>query len=270
MMAAVPKIEERIFSPDYIPAPDVQIISVRGKMIATTCNYVVFSGLPKTGKSTFISGLIASAYLPCDVFGMKIYLPEGRKKIALFDTEMSAYDLHRSRQRIAALADRPMDRLSDRLDIFTLREDSPHIIRDFIEQYLKATPAASVVIIDGFLDLCMNYNDEVETRAVTNWLKRITKVYDVCIVGVLHLSKNAGETLGHLGSNTDRWAQSTMTIKRVKETGQLVLEPKFLRSSEDFEPVAISWDEYQKRWRESELIIPPEPIKRGPGRPKSK
>ena len=88
--------------------------------------------------------------------------------------------------------------------------------------------------------------------------------------GVLHLSKNAGETLGHLGSNTDRWAQSTMTIKRVKETGQLVLEPKFLRSSEDFEPVAISWDEFSGKWRENELIRPPEPIKRGPGRPKQK
>jgi RecA-family ATPase len=267
-MQPVPKIQDRLFSADYIPPPDVQIISIREKMIATTCNYIVYSGLPKTGKSTFISGLIASAFLPCEVFGQKIHLPEHRKKIALIDTEMSPYDLHRARERISKLADRPIDRIAERLDIFSMREDSPPVIREFIENYLKETPAASVVIIDGFLDLCMNYNDEVETRAVTNWLKRLTKVYDCCIVGVLHLSKNAGETVGHLGSNTDRWAQSTMTIKRVKETRQLVLEPKFLRSSDDFDPVAIYWDDDFKKWREAEYIKPPDTVKRGPGRPK--
>jgi RecA-family ATPase len=267
-MQPVPKISDRLFSANYIPPPDVQIISIREKMIATTCNYIVYSGLPKTGKSTFISGLIASAFLPNEVFGQKIHLPENRKKIALVDTEMSPYDLHRARERISKLADRPIDRIAERLDIFSMREDPPPVIREFIENYLKETPAACVVIIDGFLDLCMNYNDEVETRAVTNWLKRLTKVYDCCIVGVLHLSKNAGETVGHLGSNTDRWAQSTMTIKRVKETRQLVLEPKFLRSSDDFEPVAIYWDDDFKKWREADYVKPPEPVKRGPGRPK--
>lgn len=267
-MQPVPKISDRLFSADYIPPPDVQIISIREKMIATTCNYIVYSGLPKTGKSTFISGLIASAFLPNEVFGQKIHLPENRKKIALVDTEMSPYDLHRARERISKLADRPIDRIAERLDIFSMREDPPPVIREFIENYLKETPAACVVIIDGFLDLCMNYNDEVETRAVTNWLKRLTKVYDCCIVGVLHLSKNAGETVGHLGSNTDRWAQSTMTIKRVKETRQLVLEPKFLRSSDDFDPVAIYWDDDFKKWREADYVKPPEPVKRGPGRPK--
>jgi RecA-family ATPase len=268
MMQPVPKIQDRLFSADYIPPPDVQIISIREKMIATTCNYIVYSGLPKTGKSTFISGLIASAFLPCEVFGQKIHLPENRKKIALIDTEMSPYDLHRARERISKLADRPIDRIAERLDIFSMREDPPPVIREFIENYLKETPEACVVIIDGFLDLCMNYNDEVETRAVTNWLKRLTKIYDCCIVGVLHLSKNAGETVGHLGSNTDRWAQSTMTIKRVKETRQLVLEPKFLRSSDDFDPVAIYWDDDFKKWREADYIKPPDPVKRGPGRPK--
>lgn len=267
-MQPVPKISDRLFSANYIPPPDVQIISIREKMIATTCNYIVYSGLPKTGKSTFISGLIASAFLPNEVFGQKIHLPENRKKIALVDTEMSPYDLHRARERISKLADRPIDRIAERLDIFSMREDPPPVIREFIENYLKETPAACVVIIDGFLDLCMNYNDEVETRAVTNWLKRLTKVYDCCIVGVLHLSKNAGETVGHLGSNTDRWAQSTMTIKRVKETRQLVLEPKFLRSSDDFDPVAIYWDDDFKKWREADYVKPPEPVKRGPGRPK--
>jgi hypothetical protein len=267
-MQPVPKISDRLFSANYIPPPDVQIISIREKMIATTCNYIVYSGLPKTGKSTFISGLIASAFLPNEVFGQKIHLPENRKKIALVDTEMSPYDLHRARERISKLADRPIDRIGERLDIFSMREDPPPVIREFIENYLKETPAACVVIIDGFLDLCMNYNDEVETRAVTNWLKRLTKVYDCCIVGVLHLSKNAGETVGHLGSNTDRWAQSTMTIKRVKETRQLVLEPKFLRSSDDFEPVAIYLDDDFKIWREADYVKPPEPVKRGPGRPK--
>lgn len=267
-MNNVPGISERLFAADYIPAADVRVLSIRDKTIATLCNYVVYSGLPKTGKSTFISALIASAYVPYDIFGQKLHLPANRQKIALFDTEMSPYDLHKARERIRQFADTTIDMLYTRLDIFSMREDSPPIIRQFIENYLAQSPQTSIVIIDGFLDLCMNYNDEIETRMVTNWLKRITKIYDIAIVGILHLGKNQGETVGHLGSNTDRWAQSTMIIRRNRETQQLTLESKFLRSSDEFEPVAIMYDNDRKKWIETELQTMPEPTKKKPGRPK--
>lgn len=172
-----------------------------------------------------------------DVFGIKLSTPKDRTKIAYFDTESSEFDFHRQMNRIKDFA--LLSKLPDRLDAFSFREDMPSRIRKMIETYLIDTPSCSVIVVDGLLDLCLNYNDEKETRLLANWFKRITKVYNVLMIGVLHLGKNGGESLGHLGSNTDRWAQSTLIVEKNKETRQFVLKPKFLRSSDDFQPIAL-------------------------------
>lgn len=266
-MNNLPGIEARLFSPDYIPPPENTILTISGKNIGNLESYVVYSGLPKSGKSTFIAGLIASAFTSWGaIFGQKINLPADRPRLALFDTESSGYDLHRQRERIKHYIGRP-DQPTN-LHIFSMREDLPVIIREFIEQYIKDNPDCSVIVIDGLLDLCLNYNDEAETRYLTNWLKRITKVYNLCVIVILHLAKNGLETIGHLGSNTDRWAQSTLTVRNDKQTKQLVLEAKFLRSSDHFEPIAITWSEQYKQFILTDYMTPPEPEKRPPGRPK--
>jgi calcineurin-like phosphoesterase family protein len=100
----------------------------------------------------------------------------------------------------------------------------------------------------------LDYNDPKETRLVTNWLKRITKQYDILLLGVLHLGKGQGETLGHLGSNTDRWSQSTMIVEKNRDNNQFVLKPKYLRSDSDFEPIAIT--NYDGRWSQVPYIEP--------------
>jgi hypothetical protein len=65
----------------------------------------------------------------------------------------------------------------------------PGRIRAMIEQYLIDHKDCACIIVDGLLDLCLNYNSEEETRRLTNWFKRITKQYNVLMIGVLHLVK---------------------------------------------------------------------------------
>ena len=88
---------------------------------------------------------------------------------------------------------------------------------------------------------------------------KITKEFDITLIGVLHTGKGNNETLGHLGSNTDRWANSTLIVEKDKVTKQHILKPKFLRSDSDFDPVAIvnydgKW--MQQHYIENEIIIP--------------
>jgi hypothetical protein len=234
------RLTERIFDLKTIPEQENIILKIGGKTAGTLENYCIYAGAPKAGKSTLITGLIASAFVPWDQFGQKLILPETRPKLALFDTESSSWDLYRTVKRIKDYTDTKT--LSDRFTVFSFREDQPKDILIMIETYLKQTPDCAVIIIDGLLDLCLNYNCEIETRHLTNYLKRLTKVYNCFIVSVLHLSKNSGETLGHLGSNTDRWAQSTFIIKKVQETQQITLEAKFMRSDANPDPIAIEWN----------------------------
>jgi hypothetical protein len=232
------KLAERKYKPDFIPPPSQVIFTIDDKPIGTIQNFIVFSGLPKAGKSTFLAAVIASAFQPGEVFGMKVHFPEGRRKIAYFDTESSDFDFYRQVNKIKHFSNRTD--LPTWADCFTVREDGPAEIRALIVNYLENNKDCPIVIIDGLLDLIFDYNSEIESRKLVNWFKKLTKIYNCLFVGVLHQGKGLGaQTLGHLGSNCDRWASSTLEIVKDKDKKTFTLQPRFLRSSEDFEPVVL-------------------------------
>lgn len=245
-------LKARRYDPLRRPGQEQVVLTCNSKIIGCQGSYTVIAGIPKTGKSTYLGAMAASAFLPryqaC--FGLKITFPKDKQRLAYFDTEHSAFDFYRQMDKIRGFAG--INILPDNFDAYTTREDMPGRIRKLIEAYLQANTDCSVLIIDGLLDLCLNYNDERETRLLTNWFKRITKEYNILMIGVLHLGKGQGETLGHLGSNTDRWAQSTLIVERNKENQQFVLKPKFLRSSDDFDPIAIM--NYNGHWQQVPYI----------------
>jgi hypothetical protein len=244
------------------PESQVPIFTIQGKVVGCLQSYIVFSGLPKASKSTYVGAVAATALIPSfsSIWGMKLNLPKSRPKIGYFDTEMSSFDFYRQIDKIISLAEKK--KLPANFEAYSMREDMPSKIRLMVEQFLINNPDCSCVIIDGLLDLCLDYNDPKETRLVTNWLKRITKQYDILLIGVLHLGKGHGETLGHLGSNTDRWSQSTMIVEKNKDSGQFVLKPKYLRSDADFEPIAIM--NFNGRWSQVPYMEPiqPAPVKK--------
>lgn len=229
-------LEKRQYKPGYIPPEESIIFKIEGKHIGSLQNFCILSGLPKTCKSTIVSALLGAGIGRKSVFDLSLHLPESRQKIAYFDTESSDFDFYRQIKRIENFAGRS---ITENLLLYQVREDQPSMIKKMIEHLLKNDDQISFVVIDGLLDLCLNYNDERETRILVNWLKKITKLYNVLILSVLHLGKKDEQTLGHLGSNTDRWAQSTLKITKDKENNIYSLEPKFLRSSDDFNPVQI-------------------------------
>lgn len=229
--------------------PEQIVFKIQDKVIGCIQNFVVISGAPKTGKSTFTSALIGSFALPdfSDNFGMKLQGTSSRKKLCYIDTETSQHDFYKQIDRIKDFS--MLQSLSDKIDAFNVREDSPDQIKKFIEVYLQINLDCAILVVDGLLDLCLNYNDEIETRLLTNWFKKITKIYNVLIIGILHTSKGTGDTLGHLGSNCDRWAQSTLLVERSRETSQITLKPKFLRSAPDFDVIAL--ENFNGKWHQS-------------------
>jgi len=231
-------LAERQFNKDIVPSAEVICLKIQDKIIGVCGSY-----------STFIAATIASSLLHTEEtnFGIKLTTYPQRPIIAYFDTESSPYDNYQQIQKICKLGLRTS--LPDNIKAYNTREDTPEIIIKLIETFLINTPTCSILFLDGLLDACYNYNCETETRKLTNWLKKITKIYNILVVTVLHTSKGSFETLGHLGSNTDRWAQSTLTVEKDKITKQMILKPKFLRSSDDFEPIAINY--IDGKWRQT-------------------
>jgi len=230
-------LAKRSYNPNYIPNKENIVFTISGKHVGSLQNFCVYSGLPKAGKSTYIAALIASAFVPYDVFSMKLHLPTDRRKLCYFDTESSDYDFFRQINKIKGFSE--MSILPDWFNAFQVREDGSGLIRRMIETYLDANPECAVIVIDGLLDLLVNYNDEKESSLLTKWLKKITKIYNVLLVTVLHQSKSNLSTTGHIGSASDRFAQSTLDIVKEKEKNAYVLTSRFMRSDSDFDPITL-------------------------------
>jgi hypothetical protein len=230
-------LELRKYKPEYKPTADNVLLRIQNKVVATSSNFIVFGGLPKAGKSSFLNACISSAFVPYDIFSMKLTFHENRRKLCLFDTESSDYDYYNRIESIKKFAD--LTEMPNSFDSYQVREDSVEIIIKMIEKYLELNPDCSILVIDGLLSIITNYNDETSSSLLVKWLMKITKVYDLLIITVLHFNKSNDHTTGVIGSHSDRFAQSTLDIKKIKENNTYVMNARFMRSDSDFEPITL-------------------------------
>lgn len=228
---------QRKYDPNFIPEKQAEILTINESIVGTLQNFVIITGGVKVGKSSIIAGLIASSFNTFDVFKTKITLPTERRSIAYFDTEMSLYDFYRQMERIKKLSGR--NNIPEFFHAYNFREETPADIIKLIDYHLQSIDTP-VIIIDGLLDLLYDFNDPIEAKKLINTFKKWTKIYNTLIIAVLHQSKgNDKNTLGHLGSATDRYCQSTIEVIRHKEKNIFSIEARFLRSDKNFDPVLL-------------------------------
>jgi len=226
-------LEKRKWLQGYRPPAEDVLFTIQGCNIGSRGNFICLSGLPKAGKSTFLNAIMASTFINLDVYQMKLKCPGN---FGYFDTESSQNDFYRNIERVRAFAG--FVELPRTFSAYNTRVDAYELQRALIAHYIE-TERPDVLVIDGFLDLIRNFNDEAECRGLMDWLKAITAHYNMLVIGVIHLGKKDGHTLGHLGSMVDRYAQSVLEVIKDKENNMFILQPKWLRSSGDFMPVCI-------------------------------
>ncbi len=232
-------LNDRLYKKEYTPPPERVLFKIRGENIGSVGNFIVLSGLPKAGKSTYINAALSSSFiLEKQKFNMSLQPLAERPYIAYFDTESAEYDFYKNINRIKTMSH--TNDLPYNFQAFNTRQDAAEINRALIETFCTHMPA-SIVVIDGLLDCVNNYNDETESRSVINWLKRITTENDVLIIGVVHTGKRDNHTLGHFGSMVDRYAQSVLEVTKEEETNIYRMSAKYLRSAPTFEDVCIQW-----------------------------
>jgi len=216
-------------------------------IIGTAGNFVSITGLPKARKSTIIGAMIASFLIAKPVYTFSLKIHKDKTKIAIFDTEQGEYDFKRNITAIEKITGYTTKEVFTFLDAFLLREDDPHNILMLINEYLKHNPETGIVVIDGLLDLIDNMNDEGASKRLIRTIKRWAKKHDILIITVLHLGKKDNSSIGHIGSASDRYAQSTLTVEKTKE-GTTTISGKYLRSARDFEQIEIMWNNDFKKY----------------------
>lgn len=223
------------------------LIRVRESIVASEGSIITIGGLPKARKSTFMFALVAAILSGQEHF--RFTAEEG--SIVLADTEQTAYDFSRHLGSLKKMLDRK--RIPKQLYSFLFRQyDIPTTKAAIEAAVIKALP--KYLILDSVTDMVTNVNDFEEARNFVLWLKQISFKYNVCIIALVHLSKTNNFTLGALGSSLDRVSQSTLIVKKDKDTGESSIEPLYLRSDEDFRPVAIRYNKDEGMYEEAEFV----------------
>jgi len=238
------------------PPAEQVVFRIQFQNIGSLGNFILLTGRPKSGKSKYISGKAASALTGKEVFGMQIKLPNEKNRVAHWDTEQNKYDYHAMIKLIQKLAG--LDEVPKHFNSFHCRRDNAATIIAMVEYYLKCYPDTGVIILDGLLDMIDRFNDEGQSKMLVNFLKRITDEHNVLVIGVLHRSVTNDKSLGHVGSIADRAAQSVLIVEKNKEVvpAQYVLRAEYLRSADDFDPIAIYFNKQLHLWEQCDYIMP--------------
>lgn len=245
----VKQLQQRKYDPNKPPPPEQIVFLIESKNIGTLQNFVTITGMQKSGKTTFMSAMIAAGLTNTEQLGMRLRLPEGKRKVSYFDTEQGDYDFYRTIDRVRTFCQ--SDKLPVNFDGYNLREDEPHEMVWMIEKYLQINTDCGLLVVDGILDLIESYNDEAESKRLINILKKITKVHNLLALLTLHKGKTTANTLGHLGSMADRAAQSVLLVEKVKERNTFLLKADYLRSADDFTPIEIYFDKNEHNWKQT-------------------
>jgi KaiC/GvpD/RAD55 family RecA-like ATPase len=242
-------LKQRKYDPNKVPPPEQIVFLIENKNIGTLQNFVTLTGMQKSGKTTFMSAIIAAALTNEEKIGLRLRLPREKRRVCYMDTEQGDFDFYRTMNGVRSFIG--IDDLPSNFDSYNFREDEPKDIIFLLEKYLETFDDCGLLVIDGILDLIESYNDEAESKRLVNILKKLTKVYNLLLVATLHKGKTTSNTLGHLGSMADRAAQSVLLVEKSKERKTFVLRPDFLRSADEFTPIEIYFNAANHRWEQT-------------------
>lgn len=175
----------------------------------------IFSGHEKSGKS-FVLECIAASAIGGGHPKIGFSLALGEKKVIWFDTEQSAYFYQLNQRRLHQLAG--VHSNTPFYDAYHLRRFNAGERLEIIEKILHSQDDIGAVIIDGFVDLMLDYNSLEETQLLMSRLMRWTDELNILLMGVLHLNKGDGKLRGHLGSELKNKCDFQITVVKEEQS----------------------------------------------------
>ncbi len=163
--------------------------------IIAAANLHTIKGLEKTGKSAAGLALIVAA-----LRGYFLGLEPARADLRLLwiDTEQDRQTLRQKARAALEMAEKTTR--PEQLRILPLRAyavtDRLKLTRQAIEE-----TAPDLVLLDGVVDLCEEFNEEKPSRAVINELAAICETTGAAILGIIHANRREDQKArGHLGT----------------------------------------------------------------------
>ena len=239
---------------DYNNPPDRSqtVVSVNDVPLGTYDNLFCITGGEGTGKSNYVSAIIAgtlpvedSDHIP-DLLGLDV-CPNTQNKVVLhYDTEQSEYQLHKNIGKTLRRAG--IDYMPEFYRPVFLaalsRKERLQLIKDSMDLYHHRFNGIHLVVIDGIGDLIRSANDETESVALVDELYRLAGIYNTCILCVLHFVPNGIKLRGHIGSELQRKAAAILSIEKDENPALSVVKALKVRDGSplDVPMMLFGWD----------------------------
>lgn len=241
-------LRSRRFDPSAEVPEEKRVMMINGRIIANNQNIVTMQAKQKSGKTVFMTAIMAAALSKLEVFRIMVLLPEDKKRVVFMDTEQGQSDFYKVLKRMKSLAG--LYNYPSWFDAYNFREDDPDTIVACIDRYIQCYPDTGLALVDNTTDLLNSFNDEVESKSKIQLFKKWSKQNDTVFVQALHTGRGGENSLGHYGAYSDRASQSVLHIEKT-ERGTIVMRPHYMRSDEDFDPIELMYNREAHNWEET-------------------
>ena len=237
------------------PPPVAQmVVSVNDVPLGTQGNILCITGGEGTGKSNYVTALIAGAIgqsdnnkdKVMDTLGVSVCENSKRKAILFYDTEQSEVQTYKNITNLLKRCGR--ETMPEYLKAYCLtgmsRKERLQAIIQSMDKFHYQFRGIHMVVIDGIADLIKGANDETESIAVVEELYRLTGIYNTCIVTILHFIPSGLKLRGHLGSELQRRAAAILLIEKDTDPSVSVVKALKVRDGSplDVPIMQFAWD----------------------------
>lgn len=226
----VDPVGRREFDYDNPPATPESILMLGGYTICTPGNISNIHGPPKAAKSAAVGAVLSACLLEpgldADTLGFTAGNPGGRAVIHV-DTEQSAHDHDGLVRRAHSRAKRSTR--AAWLHSYYLTGMEPTGCWDYLVRVVRKAAVdhdgVRLIVVDGIADFCSDPNDAKECFKLVQKLHRLALDYQCAILTVLHENPGsaAGKTRGHLGSQLDQKAETSLRLFKDEKTGTVCM-----------------------------------------------
>lgn len=237
------------------PPPVAQmVVSVNDVPLGTQGNILCITGGEGTGKSNYLTALIAGAIgqsdnnkdKVMDTLGVSVCENNKRKAILFYDTEQSEVQTYKNITNLLRRCGR--ETMPEYLKAYCLtgmsRKERLQAIIQSMDKFHYQFRGIHMVVIDGIADLIKGANDETESIAVVEELYRLAGIYNTCIVTILHFIPSGLKLRGHLGSELQRKAAAILSIEKDTDPSVSVVKALKVRDGSplDVPIMQFAWD----------------------------
>ncbi len=108
--------------------------------------------------------------------------------------------------------------VSEKIQRFTFCCQGKKIVRKrFLRWLVEYVGDVGVLILDGIVDLCEDYNDNKVSSALMTYIERLADEFNILIVIVLHDARSTGNARGHLGTEALNKTSCHIKVKKAND-----------------------------------------------------